>query len=283
MTAGLYLLAGPFRAERSGLDRLLPLWALLTAYEFTVIGMIALLRRRGVETGALTIVAVFFLADPIFLGDAFASTSPGWSFLVNGAAGLLAILQAWTLSRARAHPLTPWLAGWVAAALFLICLVPSFIAASATRPAISEYLPAAAACAIAALAVPLIRGSRLGWAAAGALAVHFIATGIVSSIDFKIDFLTGPLVASAFLLPWPQWGWIPILPAIICSPLRSRAEKIAWSSDGVGALLVAAAFAFLGLGLWRNLRPSGVQSRRESFAPRAPSASAPREARVEKV
>jgi len=254
MTAGLYLLAGPFRSERSGPDRLVPLWALLTAYEFTVIGMIALLRRRGIETAALTIVSIFFLADPIFLGDAFASTSVEWSFLVNGAAGLLALLKAWTLTRARAFPLTPWLAGWVAAALIMICLVPSFIAASATRPAINAFLPQAASCVVAALAVPLFRLRRLGWIAIAALAVHFVAAGIVAATDFNIDLLSGPFAAAACVLPWPRWGWVPLLPALICSPLRPRAEKIAWTSDMVGGLLVGVAFLFLGVGLWRNLR-----------------------------
>src|SRR5262249_30440251 len=79
MTAGLYLLAGPFRTDRSDIAHLLPLWGVLTVYEVVVIGMIAVLRRRGVDTAALTLVSLFFLADPIFLGDAFASigTLPG--------------------------------------------------------------------------------------------------------------------------------------------------------------------------------------------------------------
>ncbi|HUR39370.1 MAG TPA: hypothetical protein VM222_07740, partial [Planctomycetota bacterium] len=77
MTAGLYLLAGPFQNDRSDLQGLLLLWAVLTLYEFSVIGMIAVLRRRGGDTFALTLVALFFLADPVFMGDAFTSVSGG--------------------------------------------------------------------------------------------------------------------------------------------------------------------------------------------------------------
>lgn len=256
MTAGLYLLAGPFQSERTGIDRLLPLWGLLTVYEFSVIGMIALLRRRDVETTGLTFVSLFFLADPVFMGDAFASTSPEGSLLVNAAAAILMVLKAWVLARVLSYPVTPWLAGWVAAALCLISLVPSFIAVSATRPVLKESLPILVTVAISAIAVPLYRAGRLGRAAAAVVAVHFVAAAIVASLPFQLELVSAPFFALSALVPWPRWGWMPALAGLYCSPLRTRAEKVAWTTDGVGGLLVASAFLFLGLGFWRNLRPA---------------------------
>jgi hypothetical protein len=254
MTAGLYLLAGPFQSERTGLGRLTPPWVVLTVYEFLVIGMIAVLHRRGIETTALTIVSLFFLVDPVFMGDAFASTNPTGSFLVNGAAIFLALLKAWALCRAREYQVTPWLAGWVAAAMAMIFLIPTLIAASATRPALNAYLPQAVTWGAAALAVPLARSRWLGWAAIAALSVHFIASGIVAQMDFHLELLTAPQVAAACLLPWPRLGWLPLPSALYCSPLRPRLNTAFATMEGMGWLLVAGAFLFLGVGFWRSLR-----------------------------
>jgi len=255
MTTGLYLLAGPFQNDRAGIGPLIPLWAVLTAYEFVVIGMIGVLHRRGLETTALTIVALFFLADPVFLGDAFASASWRASFLVNGAAAVLALLKAWALARARGYSLTPWLAGWVAAAMILTFLIPTLIAAAATQPALHSVLPQALTWGMAALAVPLYRSGGLGRAAIAGMAVHFIASGVVVQMDFPLELLTAPQVAAACLLPWPRYGWIPLPTALYCSPLRSRLDGVLSTMEGMGWILVGGAFLLLGVGFWRSLKP----------------------------
>lgn len=259
MTAGLYLLAGPFQSDRSGLGTLLPLWAILTAYEFLVIGMIAVLHRRQLDSTALTVVALFFLVDPVFMGDAFASTDLRASFLVNGSVALVALLKAWTLGRARAFTLTPWLAGWIAAAMILIFLIPTLIAAAAIRPALKEFLPQAVTWIAAALAVPLARSKGLGRTVIAAMAVHFLASGIVAHLDFQLELLCAPQLALACVLPWPRWGWVPLPTALYTSPLRPRVSESLWTLQGAGWALVGAAFFFLGIGFWRTLKVPAPQ------------------------
>src|SRR5579883_2181903 len=239
MTAGLYLLAGPFRAERSDLVSLLPVWVVLTAYEAAVLGMIALLRRRGVDTFALTLVAIFFLADPIFLGDAAGSVSTGILPLITIGAGLLNVLQAGVLARISGYSWTPWRAGWVSAALFGLYQIPHLNAAAGTQPAL--MISQLAAWALAGLSVPLWRDGRLGRLAVGALGVHFLATMAVSSLDLQLEHATGPLVAASAVLPWPRLGWIPIPAALYTSPLRPWLKSQAWTSRGIGELLVSVA------------------------------------------
>src|SRR4051812_42932154 len=198
MTAGLYLLAGPFQSDRSDLRHLLTLWTVLSLYEFSVIGMIAVLRQRGADTFALTLVALFFLADPVFMGDAFTSVSGGSNPLLTTAAALVALVKAWSLARACGYLLTPWRAGWVAAALIGVHQLPNLNAVAAAQPA--SVIPQIVTWVVAGLAVPLWRDGRLGRAALGAVAVHFVATGIVSSLEFPMEFLTGPLLALSALL-----------------------------------------------------------------------------------
>jgi hypothetical protein len=257
MTAGLYLLAGPFQSDRSDLHHLLTLWTVLTLYEFSVIGMIAVLRRRGVDTFALTLVAIFFLADPVFMGDAFTSLSGGSNLLLTTAASLVALVKAWSLSRACGYLLTPWRAGWVAAALIGVHLLPNLNAVAAVQPA--SVIPQVLTWAVAGLALPLWRDGRLGRAALGAVAVHFIATGIVSSLEFPVEFLTGPLVALSALLPWPRLGWMPLPAALYTSPMRPRLQSIGSTAQGVGMVLVGLAFLLLGIGFWRNLKAASKE------------------------
>jgi len=252
MTIGLYLLAGPFQSDRSDLHHLVTLWAVLTLYEFSVIGMIAVLRRRGVDTFALALVALFFLADPVFMGDAFASVSGGSNLLLTTAAALVALGKAWSLSRACGYLLTPWRAGWVAAALIGVHQLPNLNAVAAAQPA--SVIPQIVTWAVAGLAVPLWRDGRLGRAALGAVAVHFIATGIVSSLEFPLEFLTGPLLALSALLPWPRFGWMPLPLALYTSPLRPRLQSVGSTAQGIGTVLVAMAFLLLGIGFWRSLK-----------------------------
>lgn len=275
MTAGLYLLAGPFQTERSGVISLVPLWIVLTAYEFTVIGMIHVLRRRGLETTALTVVSVFFLADPIFLGDAVASTDLGASVLLNGLGAALGLVKAWALARARDYRASPWLAGQVAAAICLIHLIPTLIATSAIWPAPNAFLPQAVTWSAAALAVPLARSRWLGGAAIAALAAHFVASAGVGQVDFQPEFLTGPLLATSFLLPWPKFGWMPLPAALYTSPLRTRVDTLFSTLEGIGWMLVAGAFLLLGLGFWRSLRqaPAVEPTRRPPVAPELPRSS----------
>src|SRR4051812_48801403 len=252
MTAGLYLLAGPFQSDRSDLRHLLTLWTVLSLYEFSVIGMIAVLRQRGADTFALTLVALFFLADPVFMGDAFTSVSGGSNPLLTTAAALVALVKAWSLARACGYLLTPWRAGWVAAALIGVHQLPNLNAVAAAQPA--SVIPQIVTWAVAGLAVPLWRDGRLGRAALGAVAVHFVATGIVSSLDFPMEFLTGPLVATSALLPWPRFGWMSLPLALYTSPLRPRLQSLGSTAQGIGTVLVALAFLLLGIGFWRNMK-----------------------------
>jgi len=252
MTAGLYLLAGPFRSERSDAAHLLPRFGVLTLYEFAVIGMIAILGRRGVGTAALRLVSAFFLADPVFLGDAFTSIDAGSGLLITGSAALLSLLKAWALARACAFPLTPWRAGWVSAALIGIHLIPNLNAAAGAQPAF--VIAPLTTAVLAALSVPLWRQDRLGRAAVAALGVHFVATFLVASLDFQLELLTGPLLAAAVLLPWPRFGWIPLPAAIYTSPLRPWLHGVGSTLEGVGAALVGIAFVLLGVGFWASLR-----------------------------
>jgi len=252
MTGGLYLLAGPFQSDRSDLGHLLPLFGLLTVYEGAVIGMIAVLRRRGVDTFALTLVSLFFLADPVFFGDAFTTISARSHVLLTSSAALISLLKAWALSRACGHILTPWRAGWVAAALILVNQIPNLNTATAIQPA--SVIPPLATCLLAGLSVPLWRGGLLGRAAVAAMGVHFLATAVVSTLPFQLELLTGPLLALSALLPWPQLGWIPLPAALYTSPLRPRLQSVGSTSQGLGTLLVAAAFLFLGIGFWRSWR-----------------------------
>ncbi len=264
MTAGLYLLAGPFRSERSDLAPLLPVWVLLTVYEAAVISMIAALRRRDVDTIALALVSIFFLADPIFLGDAFGSVTGASLPLITIGAGLLNVAKAGALAWACGYPLTPWRAGWVSAALFGLYQIPNLNAATGTQPAI--IASQLTAWALAGLSIPLWRGGRLGRLAAGALGVHFVATMAVSSLDLQWEHATGPLLAASAVLPWPRLGWIPLPAAIYTSPLRPWIKGQASTSHGIGAILVAAAFFFLGIGFWVSLRSAPPAVRKQSPA-----------------
>jgi len=262
MTAGLYLLAGPFQSERAGVAHLLPLWALLTVYEFLVIGMIAVLRRRGADPSALTLVSIFFLADPIFMGDAFASVGSHEAFLISAGASALSLVKAWVLCRACGYSPTPWRAGWVSAALVSIHQIPNLNAATGTQPALVVSL--LATWVLAALSVPLWRDGRLGRLAVGALLVHALATGLVSSLEFQLDHLTGPLLAVSALLPWPRYGWIPLPAALYTSPLRPWIKSQGSTTDGLGTALVAGAFLLLGIGFWRSLRPGPPAPQKQS-------------------
>lgn len=264
MTAGLYLLAGPFQSDRSDLAPLFPIWAVLTLYELAVIAMIAVLRRRGVDALALIVISLFFLADPVFLGDAFASVGSSHLAPITIAAGLLGVAKAWALARACEFPLTPWRAGWVSAALFCLHQIPDLNAAAGTQPAI--ILSQLATWGLAALSVPLWRLGLLGRFAVGALGVHFIATQLVASLDFELEQATGPLLATSALLPWPRLGWIPLPAALFTSPLRPWIKGHASSSQGLGTALVAGAFLLLGIGFWSSLR---------SAPPRAPKETSP--------
>jgi hypothetical protein len=252
MTAGLYLLAGPFQADRSDLTPLFPLWVVLTLYEIAVIGMIAVLRRRGVDTFALQVVSLFFLADPIFLGDAFASVGSAYLPVITIGAGLLGIAKAWGLARACDYSLTPWRAGWVSAALFCLHQIPDLNAAAGTQPAI--MISQLTTWGLAALSVPLWRVGRLGRFAVGALGVHFMASQIVASLDFQLEHATAPLLAMSALMPWPRLGWIPLPAALYTSPFRLWVKDHASTSQGLGTALVAGAFLLLGIGFWSSLR-----------------------------
>lgn len=252
MTAGLYLLAGPFRGERSDAAPLLPLWAVLTVYEFVVIGMIGLLRRRGVDTFALTLVSLFFMADPVFLGDAFASTDGAPRLPISVTASLLALGKAWALVRACNVLVTPWRAGWVSAALVFIHQIPNLSAVTEAQPAF--VCSQVATWILAGLAIPLWREGRLGRSLAGVLAVHFLATAAVADLRLDLEHLAGPLLALAALLPWPRYGWMPLPLALYTSPLRPQIRSIGSSLESVGTALVAAAFVLLGVGFWRSLR-----------------------------
>lgn len=269
MTAGLYLLAGPFQTERAGMGRLLAPWIALTVYEFVVIGMIAMLRQRSLDAAALAVVSLFFLCDPIFLGDAFASTHLHLSGWTNGAEVVLGLLKAWALSRALGFPLTPWLAGWVAAAIGLIHAIPTLIAMAATRPALYAYLPQALTWGVAAVAVPLARSRWPGRVAIGALAVHFVASGLVDQLDFNLELLAAPQVALACILPWPRFGWLPLPTALYCSPVRPRFASTFSSLESMGWGFVAVAFVFLGFGFWRSLNVSGPQAAFKALRSRA--------------
>jgi len=264
MTAGLYLLAGPFRSERSDLTPLLPVWVVLTVYEASVIGMIAALRRRDIDTFALTLVSIFFLADPIFLGDAFGSVTSAYLPLITIGAGLLNVAKAGALAWACGYSLTPWRAGWVSAALFGLYQLPNLNAAAGTQPAI--IVSQLTAWALAGLSIPLWRGGRLGRIAAGALGVHFLATMAVSSLDLQLEHATGPLLAASAVLPWPRLGWIPLPAALYTSPLRPWIKGQTSTSHGIGAILVAAAFLFLGIGFWVSLRSAPPAARKQSPA-----------------
>jgi hypothetical protein len=253
MTAGLYLLAGPFRADRSDVAHLLPLWAVLTLYEAVVIAMIAVLRPRGVDVSALTIVSLFFLADPIFLGDAFSSVSAQAYSPVHAAAGILALVKAWGLARACGFSLIPRQAAWLGAALVAFHQIPALDSLGGATDGSSPW-PQAVSWLLAGLSVPLYRSGKLGRAAVAALGIHFTASLIVASLPFQRELLSGLLAASAALLPWPRFGWIPLPLSLYCSPLRPRLEKTAVTTQGWGMLLVGVAFLLLGVGFWRSLR-----------------------------
>ena len=254
MTFGLYLLAGPFRSERSDVLHLLPLWGVLTVYEFAVIGIVGFLRRRGVDVFALTLVSLFFLADPVFLGDAFAAIGGPGRAAISAALALLALGKAWALARACNLPLTPWRAGWASAALVMMTQIPNLNAATEAQPAF--VLGQLATWVLAGLAVPLWREGRLGRALVGALAVHFLATAAVADLRLDLEHLTGPLLAMSALLPWPRLGWIPLPLALYTSPLRPHLKSATSSLEGVGTAFVAAAFVLLGVGFWRSVRAS---------------------------
>jgi hypothetical protein len=264
MTAGLYLLAGPFQSDRSDLLHVLPLWGILTLYEFLVIGMITVLRRRGIDTAALTLVSLSFLADPVFFGDAFTSIGAASTLVLTSAAALVSILKAWALARACGYSTTPWRAGWIAAALILVNQIPNLNTATAIQPA--SVIPPLATCLLAGLAVPLWREGPLGRAAVAALGVHFLATGVVASLPFQLELLTGPLLAVSALLPWPRLGWIPLPAALYTSPLRPRLQNISSTAQGLGTLLVGVAFLLLGIGFWRSLKTAPVVETRPQQA-----------------
>jgi hypothetical protein len=258
LVAGLYALGGPFREERSSLLRIAPLAGLLVLYEALVIGAIALLRRRGVPAGSLRLIAVFFLLDPVFLGDAFASLHPAASLAFNGVSWLCSLGLAWGLARASAFTWTPWQAGWTAAALGFIHLSPTLIAGSAVRPA-PWFL--AATLAASALAVPLLRRpGLLGAAFVAAFAVHLGASALVAGLRFDAQYLYGPLASASCLLPWPRLGWTPLALGAAVSPLREKGARLLGTTDGLGVLLVVAAFLLLGAGLLASLRPDSPRA-----------------------
>jgi len=253
MVGGLYLLAGPFREDHSDLVRLLPLWGVLLAYEALVIGMIAVLHRRGVETAALRIVSILFLADPLLFGDAFASGTARAGLALNGAAFALSLGKAWALARAVDYRYSPWLAGWAAGALGFIHLYPSLIALPAARPG-QLTASLAGAVALSVLAVPLLRSRRIGWAAVVAMALHHVVGSIVHHVPFEPHLLIPPLLAASCVLPWPRLGWAPLAAAVALTPARGRISSLLSTADGLGAGLVAAAFALLAFGFLRAVK-----------------------------
>ena len=79
-------------------------------------------------------------------------------------------------------------------------------------------------------------------------------SGTRSFEELELELLSGPLAATAALLPWPRYGWMPLPLSLYCSPLRPRLEKTAGTVQGFGMLLVGFAFLLLGVGFWRSLR-----------------------------
>lgn len=254
MVAGLYLLAGPFRDERSSIFRLLPVWAILVFYEFTVIGAVAFLRRRGEDSRALTAVALFFLVDPIFLGDAFASTDPEVAVRLGCGAWVLSILKAGALAHATGFKVSPWQVGWAAAAFGFMHLFPSLIAFPAARPAdFSDYFTLGMGVA-SGLTLPLLRAPRLGWLLAGGAFLHLAASGWVGGVVLEPRHFVAPLLALAVHLPRRRYSPLPLAAAVLCSPLRSGVAKFLSTADGIGIVCVAAAFILLAAGFLRNAR-----------------------------
>ncbi len=252
MLGGLYLLAGPFQEDHSDPARLLPLWGLLLFYEALVIGMIAFLRRQEIETVALRVVSLLFLADPLFFGDAFSGASFRTGLEFNGAAMAVSLAKAWALARASDYKVSPWLAGWVAGAFGFVHLFPTLIAVPAARPGQFNGMMAGVAWA-SAFSVPLLRTRKIGRVAVAAMALHALVSGGVHGIPFEPTFVIPPLVAAACLLPWPTPGWAPLAAAALLTPLRSSMTSFFSTRAGVGAALVAASFALLAAGFLRSL------------------------------
>jgi len=268
MVGGLYLLAGPFQDDHSEAVTLLPLWGLLQLYEVAVLGMIAVLHRREIETLALRIISILFLADPIFFGHAFASGSLRTSVVLNGVALGLSLAKAWALGRACGHKISPWLAGWVAGALGFIHLFPVMIAVPAARPGQLATLLAGVAVA-SVLAVPLARFRPLGPVAIGAMAVHAWAAAFIHQLPPGSELFVPPLLAAACILPWPAFGWAPLAAAVLLTPFRTRAESFLSTKAGLGAALVTAAFALLGVGFLKSLRGRSAPAPAATAVPRA--------------
>jgi hypothetical protein len=254
MLGGLYVLAGTFREERGDIARLVPVWTVLLAYELIVIGMIAVLHRRGLNTDALTAVSLFFLMDVLFVGDAFAASDLRNGLCINFGAWGLALCEAWALARARDVKLSPWLAGWGAAALGFMTLYPSLIAFPASRPADFSHAYWIGVWVASALVVPLARGRIVGWALAAGVMVHLAASGIVASAAIEPRFFTPPLIAATIILPWRNWRWIPLTGALLTSPLRPVLQESITTVDGIGVLLVAGAFGLLATGFLQAYR-----------------------------
>lgn len=247
LLAGIMILAGPIRSERSDPIRLLTVWPFLLAYEFLLIAGIGLLRRRGEDVSWLTAIGILFLADPFFLGDAFASTDLDFGLRFNAAAWILSMLKAFLLARAAAVRIRPAPAAWSAAALFFVHFFPSFLGAYAARPPDFEHQTWAGIALASALMIPLPRIlGKLGWAAAGALLAHLVATTLVASVHFRIEFLSPPLLAAALMVP--RWRWAPLAASVLASPVRKLVTGLDLL-DQFGAFLVALAFALLAWGL----------------------------------
>lgn len=266
MTVGLYLLAGPLREDATTIERLAPVWIAFIAYEFLVIAAIAVLRRRGVPFHSLGIISCFFLADPIFLSNSFASIDPQAGLTLNLAAWAASLLKAATLARASGVKISPWLAGGVSGALGFIHLFPSLIAFPETLPVLPDAFWTGL-WAASAIAVPLLwKLPKLGAFLVAAVGVHAAATGMVMSVEFELRYLTPPLLAAAIVLPWRRFSWIPATAAVACSPLRPAIRDFTPTQDGVGIVLVIAAFVLLGIGLLRSLarsrRPAPVRGDR---------------------
>jgi len=172
---------------------------------------------------------LFFLADPVFLGDAFASVGARAYSPVPAVAGVLALLKAWSLARASGFALVPRQAFWLGTALVVLHQIPTLDVLSAPSEGSSPW-PQAVSWLLAGLSVPLYRSGRLGRAAIAALGVHFTASLIVASLPFQLELLSGPLAASAALLPWPGFGWMPLPLSLYCSPSvpASRGRPARW-------------------------------------------------------
>jgi hypothetical protein len=260
LTAGLYLLAGPFAEDRHELTRLLPTWGTLLAYEAAVLGMIRILRTRSLPHGTLTAVSMFLLGDPLFTGDAFASVHVGRGLAFNAAAAGFALGKAAALSWALGIRPSALQRAAAAAGLAAIHLLPSLVVRPSERP--TDLALAAAWVALPPALLLLRAGGLAGRAGAVALAVHVAASAAVAGAAFTWNLSTPLLLALSAALPWPRFGWIPLPLAVLTTPLRTWAGERVSLRDGIGVGLVLLAFGLLAFGFASSLRKSVALQRR---------------------